>query len=91
MASMDGAASQADCSDAMIASSTDGSKAPHEHPAGPDCPLAIAAGSCAAAATLPAPAPEALVPSPEGTLLTISPDYTRDLLLVSALFHPPRP
>jgi hypothetical protein len=91
MVSMDGAASQADCPDAMVESPTDRSGDQHDHPAGPDCPLTLAAGSCAVAATLPAPAPEALVPSPEGALLTISPDYTRDLLLVSALFHPPRP
>ncbi|CAN5208466.1 hypothetical protein BH24GEM2_BH24GEM2_14950 [soil metagenome] len=88
VASMGGAGSQAECPDAVLESPASGGQ--HDQPAAPDCPLALAAGSCAVAATLPAHAPETLVPLPEGALLTISPDYMRDLLLVSALFHPPR-
>jgi hypothetical protein len=90
MVSVGGAAPQADCPDVMTESRAEDSGTQRNHSGAPHCPFASAAGSCAVAATLPAHAPETLVPSPEGALLTISPDYMRDLLLVSALFHPPR-
>jgi hypothetical protein len=58
----------------------------------PVCPLGPigASGSCVAV-SLPATTATIALPFPAGALLTLSPDRSRDLLLATALFHPPRP
>lgn len=63
-----------------------------DNPADPHCPFAPLStpGTCIIAASHPAPTPVSDLPSPEGQLLTPSLDQSRDLLLVSRLFHPPK-
>lgn len=57
-----------------------------------DCPFAPASPvqGCAAAASLPSHAARAPVSSPDGTASVFSDAMHRDLLLETALFHPPR-
>lgn len=62
------------------------------HPEGPQCPMAPAAssGTCSGVVTIPADAPDFSVLSPESAIVPFSASQTRDLLLVSAFFRPPR-
>lgn len=61
-------------------------------PTMPRCPLAPASGSCVAlTVSLPAHVPDSFVPSPTGVLLLTAPVQSRDLLVASAFFRPPRP
>ncbi|HEV2150076.1 MAG TPA: hypothetical protein VGR37_21950 [Longimicrobiaceae bacterium] len=62
------------------------------HPEGPQCPMAPAAasGACSTVATVPAEAPDFSALSPESAIVPLSASQTRDLLLVSAFFRPPR-
>ncbi|MEW5926082.1 MAG: hypothetical protein AB1941_01215 [Gemmatimonadota bacterium] len=62
------------------------------HPEGPQCPMASAAASgvCSTVATVPAEAPDFTALLPEGAIVPLSASQTRDLLLVSAFFRPPR-
>lgn len=62
----------------------------HDQPDAPACPFGPMAAPGCVAPSLPAHAPVAIAPPPEGALLVVSPDATRDRLLVSALFRPPR-
>lgn len=89
------AAEMSDASDRMMDMASQGVHTGGETPDGPEpphCPFApvSTAGTCVAAASLPAASPIELVPSLEGALLVVAPEQKRDLLLVSALFHPPR-
>lgn len=61
-------------------------------PEGPQCPMAPAAssGACSTQATVPAEAPDFSALSPENAIVPLSASQTRDLLLVTAFFRPPR-
>ena len=79
----------------MVAMGMDGEHADTEsteNPADPHCPFAPLStpGTCIVAASHPAPSPASDLPSPEGQLLSPSLEPSRDLLLVSSLFHPPK-
>jgi hypothetical protein len=80
----------ADCD--MDAASTPSNDSAPVPPAPLHCPLTPmgASGSCTTIASLPIGPAADLAPAPTGVLLTFSPDQTRDLLLVNALFHPPK-
>jgi hypothetical protein len=58
----------------------------------PTCPLGPlgANGSCVVAASLPATTTQMAPSFPGEALLSASPEAARDLLLATALFHPPR-
>ena len=58
----------------------------------PDCPFGPAGSvqGCVPAASLPATSLAEIAPSPEGAELVILFDQEPDLLLGSALFHPPK-
>lgn len=62
------------------------------HPDGPQCPMAPVAstGACVSVATVPAEAPDFSALSPGSAIVPLSASQTRDLLLVSAFFRPPR-
>lgn len=66
-----------------------------DHPSGDGgpCPFGLPGLSqgCTAAASLPATSTAEIVPSPEGAALTAVTETEPDLLLGSALFHPPKP
>lgn len=62
---------------------------PEQEPPCPFAPVSIA-GACIVAASLPATSPIEISPSFEGALLTDDREHARDLLLTTALFHPPR-
>lgn len=92
---MDSSAEAAAASGRMDEMTTPGRNSGDEspdRPAPPHCPFAPVStpGSCVVAASLPATSSVDLAPSPEGALLVSPPEQTRDLLLVSTLFHPPR-
>ena len=61
-------------------------------PEGPQCPMAPVAssGACTTVATVPSEAADFSVLSLENVIVPLSPDQTRDLLLSSAFFRPPR-
>lgn len=86
------APSAADCVMDMPTQSDESEGETPDRPMPPSCPFAAAnpAGSCAVAASHPAASPLDLAPLPEGALLVLSADRTRNLLLVSAFFRPPR-
>lgn len=92
MASMGVASHEADCPAATVGSHTDRSGTDRNHTDAPRCPFvpAGATGSCAVATSLPAGSFASLAPSAEGALLAAAPENSRDTLLVSALFRPPR-
>lgn len=79
-----------DCPTDMGMSHSDGPRSGHDQPDAPACPFGPMAASGCVAPSLPAHAPMAVALAPEGALLVISPDLTRDRLLVSAFFRPPR-
>jgi len=66
----------------------DPDRAPEEEP----CPFGSPAATqvCAGVASLPAPSALPSAPSPEGVSGPFVPDAGSDLLLVNALFRPPR-
>lgn len=92
MAAIAGAVPDAPVDCEMSAPADEPSEPGSNLPAPLHCPLTPlgASGSCTMLASLPVGPSADLVPSPEGALLAVSPDQTRDLLLVTALFHPPR-
>ncbi len=63
-----------------------------QHSTPSHCPVAplSTAGTCVVAASLPGSSPLDLATFSEDAHLTLSLDQTRDLLLVSVLFHPPK-
>ena len=74
----------------MTGNGSEDTKSPD--PEGPHCPMAPAAssGACSTVATVPAEAPDFSALSPESAIVPLSASQTRDLLLVSAFFRPPR-
>lgn len=82
------------CGEAMASMmEADGSEdSKSTHPEGPQCPMAPVAssGACSTVATVPAEAPDLSAFSPENAIVPLSAEQTRDLLLVSAFFRPPR-
>ena len=92
---MDGMPAQSDVDGCMVGMAGHVNAADNpssDPPTEPHCPFAplSTAGACVVAASLPATPPVELAPSPEGALLTVFREDTRDLLLASELFHPPR-
>lgn len=91
-ASAGASGTEMDCPTDMGMSHSEEPRESQDQPDSPECPFGpmAASGACAVAPLLPAHASASIAPSPEGVLLTVSPDPMRDLLSVLAFFRPPR-
>ncbi|MBW3655810.1 MAG: hypothetical protein KY444_06865 [Gemmatimonadetes bacterium] len=89
-ASAEAGGAASDCATDMGMSHSDDPRSGHGEPDAPACPFGPMTASGCVAPSLPAHTPVAVAPSPEGAVLVGSADSTRDRLLSSAFFRPPR-